>query len=243
MVGAQVPEAQDVKIGILETGTPPEPLGDTYGDYPAMLRRLLGEDAYAWKTYAAADGVYPDRIDAYDAYLVTGSPAGVYDGDPWIARLMDFLNEAKGKAALVGVCFGHQVMAEAFGGRVVKSDKGWGVGLHRYDVHARERWMDDARTIAIPVSHQDQVVELPPASRVIASSDFAPMAMLAYDDQPAISMQFHPEFEPAYATALVEKRRGTRLTHEEADRAVESLKAPDDRARVGAWIRGFLAGR
>lgn len=232
-----------MKIGILETGAPPEPLGDTFGDYPAMLRRLLGEDTYAYSTFAVADGVYPERVDAFDAYLVTGSPAGVYDGHAWIARLMGFLNEAKGKAALVGVCFGHQVMAQAFGGNVVKSDKGWGVGMHRYDVRARERWMDEAETIAIPVSHQDQVVELPPAARVIAASDFAPMAMLAYDDQPAISMQFHPEFEPAYAAALVEKRRGTRLTHEEVDRAVESLRGPDDRARVGAWIRGFLEGR
>lgn len=232
-----------MKIGILETGAPPEPLGESFGDYPAMLRRLLGADAYAWRTYAVVDGAFPDRPDACDAYLVTGSPAGVYDGHAWIERLKDFLRAAKGEAALVGVCFGHQVMAEAFGGRVVKSEKGWGVGLHRYDVHTREPWMDEAKTISVPVSHQDQVVELPPAARVLAASDFAPMAMLAYDDQPALSMQFHPEFEPAYAAALVERRRGTRLTHEQVDHAVESLKAPDDRARVGAWIRGFLEGR
>jgi len=124
---------------------------------------------------------------------------------------------------------------------VIKSPKGWGVGLHQYEVKHAEPWMDDARTIAVPASHQDQVIELPPAARVLAASAFSPFGMLAYGDQPAVSIQLHPEFEPAYAQALIEDRRGTRYTDAQADAAIASLDQPNDRRRVGDWIARFLA--
>jgi GMP synthase-like glutamine amidotransferase len=232
-----------MKLGLLETGAPPDGVRERFGDYPGMFRTLLGEDAYSYTTYAVADGVLPSSAEACDAYLVTGSSAGVYDPLPWIAPLKEFLVATRGRAPLVGVCFGHQIMAEAFGGKVVKSPKGWGVGLHTYDVRQAEPWMAGAAPIAVAASHQDQVVELPPAARVIAASDFTPFGMLAYDDQPAISIQLHPEFEPAYAEALIEARRGTRYTDAQADAAIVSYAAPNDRLRVGAWIRNFLAGR
>jgi GMP synthase-like glutamine amidotransferase len=142
----------------------------------------------------------------------------------------------------VGICFGHQIMAEAFGGQVIKSPKGWGVGLHRYDLADRRGWMDEARTISVPASHQDQVVALPPGAQVLAGNDFCPFGMLDYGPDRAISLQLHPEFEPAYAKALIENRRGTRYTDEEADRGVLSYEQPDDRRRVGGWIARFLQG-
>ncbi|OZA76185.1 MAG: GMP synthase, partial [Caulobacter sp. 39-67-4] len=122
---------------------------------------------------------------------------------------------------------------------VVKSDRGWGVGLHRYVVERPQGWTD-GRSVAIPASHQDQVVTLPPSATVVGGSPFTPYGLLAYDDVPAISMQFHPEFEPAYAAALIESRRGTRYTDAQADAALATLQGPNDRARVGGWIRAFL---
>ena len=124
-----------------------------------------------------------------------------------------------------------------FGGRVAKSARGWGAGLQRYEIFEREPWMDDASSIDIPVSHQDQVFVQPPHSRVIGGNAFSPFGMLAYDDQPAISMQFHPEFEPAFAKALIESRFD-RVP--DPDAAIASLDAPDDRTRVAQWIRNFL---
>ncbi len=156
-----------MRIGILETGAPPDPLKPAFGDYPAMFERLLG-DGFDYAVFDVPAGGFPDRPEACDAYVVTGSAAGVYDPLPWIAPLETFLRQAKGRAALVGVCFGHQIMAQAFGGRVVKSDRGWGVGLHTYRVLDRRPWMDEAETVSVPASHQDQVVELPPGARVIA---------------------------------------------------------------------------
>jgi GMP synthase-like glutamine amidotransferase len=230
-----------LKLGILKAGAPPKGC-ERFGTYPEMFRKLLGEERFDYSAFAVDRGEFPASPDACDAYLVTGSSAGVYDPYPWIEDLKAFLNAAKGRAALVGICFGHQVMAEAFGGKVIRSPKGWGVGEQTYRVLVREPWMDDSAEIRLPGSHQDQVVEAPPAAEVVAASDFTPIGALAWRDQPAISIQLHPEFDPAYAKALIESRRGTRLTEEQADRAIASYGKPDDRARVGGWIRKFLAG-
>ena len=221
-------------LAILETGRPPGALQDRFEPYPAMFEHLLGLKA---TSSHVESGELPARPEDHAAYLITGSAAGVYDPLPWIAPLEDFLRSAKGKAKLIGVCFGHQVMAEAFGGKVEKSIRGWGVGLQRYEIVVRAPWMDEVNSIDIPVSHQDQIVVQPPHTHILASSDFSPFGMLAYEDQPAISMQFHPEFERDYARALIESRRD-RLT--DPDAALASLDAPDDRARVAGWIRGFL---
>jgi len=138
---------------------------------------------------------------------------------------------------MVGVCFGHQVMAEALGGRVEKSDKGWGAGLHRYSIVRREPWTDGADSISVPASHQDQVVALPPNTAIVAQSTFTPFAALSWTDRPAISFQFHPEFAPDYAKALIEHRYD-RVPDPQG--AIASLDAPNDNARVAGWIRRFL---
>lgn len=232
-----------MKLGILKTGWPPRSAQERFGDYPAMFRRLLGEDRYDYTTFAVDEGQLPATPEACDAYLITGSSRGVYDPDPWIPQLTEFLRAAKGRARLVGVCFGHQAMAQAFGGRVAKSDKGWGLGQHEYRIVAREPWMDGGDTLRLPASHQDQVVGLPPGAEVVAGNAFTPMGALAWRDQPAISIQLHPEFEPAFAIALIEARRGTLYSEDEAARAIASYAQPDDRARVGGWIRTFLTGQ
>jgi GMP synthase-like glutamine amidotransferase len=231
------------RIGILETGAPPADLRAKFGSYAEMFEHLLGDD-FDYQVFDVQAGQWPGRPEDFDGFVVTGSAAGVYEDDAWIGELMDWLRAAKGRTRLVGVCFGHQAMAQAFGGRVIKSPKGWGVGLQTYEVKTPEPWMTPvAPAFTIPASHQDQVVDLPPHAHVFAGDAFAPMAAIAYDDQPAISFQGHPEFDPGFATALIESRREEKLTDAEASRAVESLRRPDDRQQVGAWMRAFLAGK
>lgn len=227
-----------MKLAILETGTPPEPLVGRFGRYPAMFEALLGPDFDYDRIDVQTEPLPPD-VNRYDAYLVTGSPAGVYEDLPWIAPLKTFLKAAAGPAKLVGICFGHQVMAEALGGRVEKSDKGWGVGLHTYPIVRREPWMDDAPSVSVPASHQDQVVLQPPGAHVLASSVFTPYAGLVWSDVPAVSFQFHPEFAPEYAQALIAERYDRTP---DPDAAIASLEAPNDNQRVGGWIRRFLLG-
>jgi GMP synthase-like glutamine amidotransferase len=129
-------------------------------------------------------------------------------------------------------------MAEAFGGRVEKSERGWAAGLNHYELVARRPWMgeDPPGRIAVPVSHQDRVVIVPPGAEILAHSPFSPFGMLAWRGD-ALSMQFHPEFEPDYTRALIDCRRA-RLPAPDA--ALASLDAPDDRPLVAQWIRSFL---
>jgi GMP synthase-like glutamine amidotransferase len=227
-----------MEVAILSTGGPPPGLEPRFGDYGAMFGRLLGP-GFEPRVYAAADGELPSGPDAHPAYLITGSAAGVYEPLPWIAPLLGFLREAKGRSKLVGICFGHQAMAEALGGRVEKSERGWGIGLQDYDLWEEASWMGRSRPrrIAVPVSHQDQVVVPPPAARVLAGNAFTPFGMLEWESGDCISMQFHPEFEPEYAKALIEHRRG-RVP--DPDAAIESLERPNDQALVAGWIRSFL---
>jgi GMP synthase-like glutamine amidotransferase len=223
-----------MNLAILEVGRPPAALIPAFGAYPAMVEALLGCKAAHYDVQA---GALPEHPAAYDAYVIPGSSAGVYEPLPWIGPAIDFLRAAKGRAKLVGICFGHQLMAEAFGGRVEKSARGWGIGLQTYEIVEHAGWMDDAAAIAVPVSHQDQIVTQPPTARILARNDFSPYGMLEYEDQAALSMQFHPELAPDFMAALIESRRD-RLP--DPDGALASLNAPDDRARVGGWIRSFL---
>ncbi|MGN6057984.1 MAG: glutamine amidotransferase-related protein [Sphingomicrobium sp.] len=224
-----------MKIAILETGRPPGDLASQFGDYPTMFQEMLGPE-FEVESFDVQAGKLPEDPSEHGAYLITGSPAGVYDPLPWIEPLQQFIRGAT-QARMVGICFGHQVMAEALGGQVEKSDKGWGAGLHRYEIARREPWMDSGGEVSAPASHQDQVVVQPPNTEVTLESGFTPYAGLAWSDRPAISFQFHPEFSPAFAKALIEKRYDI---VPDPDAAIASLDAPNDNARVAGWIRRFL---
>lgn len=230
-----------MNIGILETGSPPTPLDEGFGSYGDMFRRLLGP-AFRFTMFDVRNGDLPPSPRTCEAYLITGSASGVYDGDPWIAALEAFVRGLDGDVKILGVCFGHQLLAQAFGGRVEKSAKGWGLGLQTYAVTNRPYWMDEVETFSLPASHRDQVVEPPPQSVVLAASDFTPYAALAYPGRLAASFQAHPEFSPDYAAALIESRRGRSIDEAQAAAATASQAQPNDSQRVAIWLRRFLGG-
>ena len=129
-----------MKVGILETGRPPEGL-EGHGSYASMFERLLGP-GYDYVVYPVIDGVLPERADEVDAWLVTGSRFGAYDDAPWIRPLEAFLRAAMAAhVPIVGICFGHQLLAQAMGAKVEKAEAGWGVGPHAYELVARPSWL------------------------------------------------------------------------------------------------------
>lgn len=226
-----------MRIGILQCGDSPPDLAADHGSYGAMVSRLV-DGVGAPQVFDVTRGAYPERVDSCDAYLITGSPAGVYDDLPWIAPLGSFLRSARGRAKMVGICFGHQMLAETFGGKVRKSAKGWGIGVHEYAVVNRAWWMDGDAPVSAPVSHQDQVDIAPPDAKVVLRSDFTPYAGLDYGD--AISFQCHPEFTAAFGTALLEARRARYGA--QTDPAIASYAGPNGSARLTRWIATYLRG-
>ena len=228
-----------ISIGILQTGAVPNHLVERHGFYDGMMRRMLG-DRYAYTTYDVEAGELPARPEDHAAYVITGSPAGVYDPLPWIEPLKAFIRGARGRAKMVGICFGHQIMAEALGGRVEKSAKGWGLGLHHYDVKATAHWMDDGGRVSVAASHQDQVTVAPAGATVLAGNAFTPYAILAYAGGDAISFQFHPEFDRTFAEALVDLKRSSFVDPTEVERTLATFAAPSDAPRVANWIRRFI---
>ena len=225
-------------IGILEAGRPPAELQAQWGTYVDMVRTMLGPDR-TYRSYDVQAGELPAEPGECSAYVITGSSAGVYEDLPWIPPFLDFLRQVRGRAKLVGICFGHQAMAKAFGGEVEKSPKGWGLGMHRYEIVEPPPAMREPAAFAIPAFHQDQVVTLPPGARVLAASPFTPFATIGYDDD-TISVQGHPEFTPAFSAALIEARRD--VYGPLAGPALLSLWQPSDGGRAADWLRQFIDG-
>ena len=122
-----------MKIGILKADKVRHELRDHFGEYPAMFENLLREVEADIEIviYDVISGEYPKQMDEVQGYIITGSKMSVYDEIDWIKQLGEFVQELhKKKKKLIGICFGHQLVAHFLGGKTQKSDKGWGIGIH-----------------------------------------------------------------------------------------------------------------
>ncbi|MEO1406492.1 MAG: glutamine amidotransferase [Pseudomonadota bacterium] len=232
-----------MKVTIVETGLPPEQLQADWPSYPTMFEALLGQadPELAFETISPATGdAFPDPA-SLDAILITGSASGVYDPEPWMQPLFDFIRAAAAaRTPQFGVCFGHQAMAEALGGVAEKSSKGWAIGRSTYASPNRPSWMTEAPPrFSLAASHQDQVTTAPPETTVIATSDFCEFAGLAYNAVPAASLQPHPEFSAEFSSALHETRRD-RIGDALVNEAIKSFDQPLDSAAVGLAMGKFF---
>lgn len=196
-----------IKVGILETGYLSKQLAARHGNFPQMFRTYFaGQPDLNFTVYDIVGGNPVPKPTMQDAWIITGSPAAVYEDHAWLPPMREFVRAALAESVpVLGICFGHQLMAQALGGVVVKSDKGYGIGVHSYAVtEAGKEVIGDAAHLNLVVTHQDQVVELPAGATVLAGSYFCPYAALAYGEY-GLSFQAHPELTIAAGRDIINR--------------------------------------
>ena len=208
------------------------------GDYPDMFRRLFaGHPEVDVVVYDVISGEIPADPSECDAWITTGSRYSVNDDEQWIRDLEEFVREtAKKEVPFVGICFGHQLIAKALGGTVVRSDRGWGVGIKEVEV---DNELGLGSSYRILNSHQDQVEDLPPGAEVLGWSDHCPVSMLGVGEN-IIGSQGHPEFDVDYSRALMEMRRGTVIAEDTVEAGLATLDRTPDSDRLATWILDFV---
>ena len=231
-----------MKLGLLLCDDVRPELKKAHKNYPEMFEALLKKQQPDLQlvTYRVLDGVFPKSTDECEGWLISGSRHGANDGFEWISALEDFIRRLNDEGRkLVGICFGHQIMAQALGGKVVESEKGWGVGMSENSLLRHKPWMDKGiEEFNLLVSHKDQVVELPESTEVLAASDFCPYYMLQYNDH-LFSVQGHPEFSKEYSAALMDSRRDS-IPEGVVNLGMESLAQKPDSDLLGKWIISFF---
>lgn len=235
-----------MKIGILATGITPDEMLDDFGSYADMIIGLfsaVGCD-YQFQTFDVRDGHFPASAQDCDGWVITGSKFNVYQQLDWMARLKMLIVEIyQAQKPMLGICFGHQIIAEAFGGRVDKYPGGWGVGLHSYHlIGEHPLFASSAKCFTLSAMHQDQVLHKPDNAEVVAESAFCRYAALCYDNR-ILTLQAHPEFSLAYEYTLVQSRKGSVVPEASANQGLASLRGPlaaTDSLAVARWLAAFL---
>jgi GMP synthase-like glutamine amidotransferase len=231
-----------MKLGILNTDAVKPEFAQKYGEYPDMFAEILTatDPQLELVTYEVVEGEYPVDINEVDGYLITGSKLSVYDDVPWINDLKEFirvLNETKKK--VIGICFGHQLVAEALGGKTEPAAVGWCVGAHlnKATEIAKNYGIRDAE-FQLPSNHKDQVITLPTGGKLLASTDACPIAAIGLEDH-ILTFQGHPEFGIGYATDLLNMRREI-IGEASYQTAISSLETKTDNLKVARWILEFI---
>jgi GMP synthase-like glutamine amidotransferase len=231
-----------MKLCILENDSIDPAVAHLYTGYGAMFERLLRQAGATgeFEVFNTVNGEYPDSFDPYDAVLLTGSRTDSFSQEPWVLKLkekVEGLLEAKKK--LVGICFGHQLIALCMGAKVGRAPQGWGAGRMQYEWTQPELPQADGRTgIALLASHQDQVFELPSGARLLATSAFCPVAAFDVPGQ-VFCVQAHPEFVEDYSAFLLDKRRNI-LGEENYQRFTQSLDKGHDGTAMARMMVDFI---
>ncbi len=230
------------RLGLLQCDIVPIELRDRFPDYPEMFAAAFATAGVEveWQVYDMLENDQPKRINEVDGYITTGARVGVYDGLPWYTNLVALIQQIDAaKIPLVGICFGHQAIADALGGKAENSDKGWGIGIRSYHASEHPTWMTPALDeFSVPVCHQDQVVELPAGSRLIASSDQCPHFMAEFSET-SLGVQGHPEFDVEYLDTLINLRDEI-LPNDISSMAKQSLGNEHNNVTIIRWIANFL---
>tara|TARA_R110002124_G_scaffold89310_2_gene228387 strand:+ start:1160 stop:1867 length:708 start_codon:yes stop_codon:yes gene_type:complete len=231
-----------MKIGLLECDHVREELRHIAGDYRNIFPALFLQVAPLWEFtfYDVVNGQFPEKITECDAYICTGSSFSVYDQEPWVLQLKQFVvSISESDRKFIGICFGHQMMGEALGGKVQKSEVGWCVGSHTFQVLQVESWMVPFRNaFNLLMMCQDQILTLPENTKLLAQSHDCPYAMIQIGNN-MLGIQAHPEFPKKYDQALMELRK-ERIGANKVEMGIISLKLPTHELTFANWIKNFV---
>ena len=230
-------------LGLLLCDDVPKDGRERFGDYTGMFDRALGavDNHVSLTPYEAYKGELPERSDAHTGYLISGSGASVFEDKQWIRDLMEFVRQCyNNRVKIVGICFGHQLIAHALGGETIRSENGWGFGIHSARLTEIPAWLDaESDRFKLVVIHQDQVVAVPSGFNTIASNDFCPNSMIT-DSEVMLGIQGHPEFGKEYCAYRADFRRQI-LGEEKYQEAIDLLENNEtDSQQVFGWISQFL---
>lgn len=235
-----------MKIGLLQCDNVPEDFLPIAGDYPQMFAALFAETApeLVLEVFDVRRGEYPGIGDIYDGFISTGSHDSVYDLQPWILDFKRFVQRLfAGGQKFVGICFGHQMIAEALDGTCTPAPGGWEVGPKAAKIFVRKPWMlpePPASQFRLNSIHRDQVTALPAGAEVLAGYPGCPYAMIAVGPH-FLGIQAHPEFNDAYVAALMQTR-AAKIGAEKMAAAQAEMARPLDQALLAKWIVNFFRG-
>lgn len=230
-----------MKIGIIVCDTVDPILSAEFGEFSDMIMATLSpHGTFEYVEFDAVAGALPPEDDDCQGYIITGSTHDAYADKPWIHQLGRWIRYCdEQRKPLAGICFGHQIIALALGGKVEKSSKGWGLGISINQLHQRPSWMPgDKHELNLLVSHQDQVTQLPPNVDLIASSDFCPHYMISKGHH-MLAVQGHPEFSLAFEQKLLERKKSL-VSSEVYEAAKRSLERRLDSSDVMKWFATFF---
>lgn len=209
------------------------------GDYPELYADLLQPHNIELTTYRCDEGQMPESLAEQDGYICSPSRLSVYDDHQWLRDVEQLLRDMVAtETPYVGICFGHQLMAQALGATVQKADVGWGIGAKHYEVVEPQPWMDSTADIVLAASHQDQVMHLPDGARLMARAPYCPVGGMLIGER-AWTLQVHPEFSPALADSLLATRLAL-FGEEAAASARDTLKQPLQQNRIAGWMSRFF---
>jgi GMP synthase (glutamine-hydrolysing) len=231
-----------VRIGLLKCDRVDRDLRMEFGDHSDFFLDLfqIYTPPVLLEVFDAQKEKYPENISDYRGYICTGSRFSVYDDEPWIIRLQAFIRKLyDNRIKFVGICFGHQMIAEALGGRCSLSDNGWGIGVKTAMVYNHQAWMEPAlEKYSLLVSHRDQIEVLPPEGRIIAGNDHCPHSMITVGRH-FLGIQGHPEFTRPFLRKLMQSRLDL-MGREAVAGATKTLDQKTDEAIVAQWIIHFI---